>query len=114
MSKSPKDKKQAKLGNRTFLLIFSSLLVGLCLGLLLIEITLRFLTPQWVEFSSARFMKMKIVPGHLPVAMCKPNFNGYFSQNNGNFRVKININSFGFREKENIPERKGRFKSPKN
>ena len=109
MSNSPREKKQVKPGKRTFLLIFSSLLVGLFLGLLLIEVTLRFLTPQWIEFSSARFMKMKIVPGHIPVAMCKPNFNGYFSQNNGNFRVKININSFGFREKENIDQANDRI-----
>ena len=54
-------------------------------------------------------MKMNIVPGHMPVAMCKPNFNGYFSQNNGNFRVKININSFGFREKENIDQANDRI-----
>ncbi len=74
---------------------FLSLLIGLIIGLSLAEIFLRVLMPNWQEFSSSRFMTIKNVSGHLPVAMGMPNFKGYFSQNNGNFRVKININSFG-------------------
>ena len=74
---------------------FISLFIGLIIGLALAEISLRVIIPNWPEFSSSRFMTINNVSGHLPVAMGTPNFNGYFSQNNGNFRVKININSLG-------------------
>ena len=87
---------------------FLSLLIGLIIGLLLAEISLRMIMPTWQEFSSSRFMTMNNVSEHLPVTMGIPNFKGYFSQNNGNFRVKININSFGFREDETIDRANGR------
>ena len=88
---------------------FLSLFIGLIIGLSLAEIFLRVLMPNWQEFSSSRFMTIKNVSGHLPFAMGMPNFKGYFSQNNGNFRVKININSFGFREVETIDRANGRI-----
>ena len=67
---------------------FLSLFIGLIIGLLLAEISLRMIMPTWQEFSSSRFMTMNNVSGHLPVTMGIPNFKGHFSQNNGNFRVK--------------------------
>ena len=88
---------------------FISLFIGLIIGLALAEISLRVIIPNWPEFSSSRFMTINNVSGHLPVAMGTPNFNGYFSQNNGNFRVKININSFGFKEDETIDRANGRI-----
>ena len=57
--------------------------------------------PNWREFHSGWFMRLVEVPGYGRVTTGKPGFNGYFSQNNGDFRVRIQINEFGLRN--NIP-----------
>jgi hypothetical protein len=42
------------------------------------------------------------VPGHGTVTTGRPGFDGYFAQNNGDFRVRITVNDFGLRNPEPV------------
>ena len=61
---------------------------------------MRVVDADWREFYSGRFMWNTFVPEHGSVRTGKPGFDGYFSQNNGDFRVRIKINMDGFRNPE--------------
>jgi hypothetical protein len=76
--------------------------VGLLLLVLISEGMLRVAMPQWRDFYSARFMRAILVPDYGIVATGLPGFDGYFAQNNGDFRVRININDFGLRNSDPI------------
>ena len=56
------------------------------------ETVIRFTMPEWREFSSGRFMHRTVVPGHAPIDLGRAGFDGYFAQNNGDFRARIRIN----------------------
>ena len=79
-----------------------ALTLGLFITIFLTELILRFAMPNWTEFWSGNFMREISVPGYGTVGTGLPNFNGYFSQNNGDFRVHISINKFGLRNPEPI------------
>ena len=76
--------------------------VSLGLSLLVIEVIIRVTMPNWHEFYNGRFMRLITVPGHGVVTTGRPGFDGYFSQNNGDFRVRISINDFGLRNPEPV------------
>lgn len=76
--------------------VFISLIAGIGLS----EVLLRVVMPNWQEFYSGRFMTGVAVPGHSPVMAGRPGFDGYFSQNNGDFRVRLRLNQLGHRNPE--------------
>lgn len=82
---------------------------GLVVGVLLAEAAGRFLMPTWREFYSGRFMRVISVPDHGVVATGRPGFDGYFAQNNGDFRVHLHINDFGLRNPEPVNKADGRI-----
>jgi len=89
-------------GQSTFAGRLTAILVGLLLLLAVAEIGLRLSMPQWPEFYSARFMRTIDVAEHGHVATGQPGFDGWFSQNNGDFRAHIHINDFGLRNREPV------------
>ena len=86
-----------------------AILVSIVAGLGLSEALLRVAMPEWREFFSGRFMQSVTVPGHSPVMAGRPGFDGYFSQNNGDFRVKISLNRHGHRNPEPAESADGRI-----
>ncbi len=64
--------------------------------------------PNWREFLSERFMADANAPGHPRLVIGRPGFNGYFSQNNGDFRTHIAINRDGHRNPEPAAAASGR------
>lgn len=89
--------------------IVITILISLVLGIGLSEILLRIAMPHWQEFSSARFMTRVVVPGHKAVLSGRPGFDGYFSQNNGDFRVRLQLNEFGHRNPETVAAADGQI-----
>jgi len=83
--------------------------VGLVLLLGLSEIVLRIAMPDWRDFYSGWFMTAEYVPNYTRVATGIAGFDGYFAQNNGDFRVKIRINDFGLRDNEAVDKSNGRI-----
>lgn len=88
---------------------FVAVVVGVILLIFISEISLRFVFPRWREFYSGWFMTLTEVPGHVAVVTGTPNFDGYFSQNNGDFRSHIKINATGFRNDEPAEAADGRL-----
>jgi hypothetical protein len=88
-------------------------LLALAFGLVLLvglaEIGLRLGYPSWREFDSARFMAEVDVPGHGRVDVGRAGFDGWFAQNNGDFRARIRINAFGLRDPEPVAAADGRI-----
>lgn len=88
-------------------------LVALVLGLVFLfgisEAVVRVVYPTWGEFYSGRFLTVENVPGHGDVAVGRRNFDGHFSQNNGDFRARIRINDFGLRDDEPVAAADGRI-----
>ena len=81
-----------------------SIVIGLAILAAIAELSIRIGMPEWREFYSGRFMRQIIVPGQGGVSIGRPNFDGYFSQNNGDFRVQITINDFGLRNAASVGE----------
>ena len=81
-------------------------LIALAIGLFLLlgisEIAVRIIFPQWSEFYSGRFLTVETVPGFGRVAIGRSGFDGYFSQNNGDFRSHIKINAHGLRNDQPV------------
>lgn len=88
-------------------------LIAFGIGLLILvattELILRIAFPQWRDFYSGWFMRSIIVPGYGLVTTGQPGFDGYFAQNNGDFRVHIKINEFGLRNDERVESADGRI-----
>jgi len=78
-----------------------ALIIGVILFFVVSEISLRFVFPTWNEFGH-RFYNLVSEPGHGTFLMGKPNFDGYFSQNNGDFRTHLRINQGGLRNNESV------------
>ena len=78
-----------------------ALSIGIILFCGLSEIALRFIFPNWNEFGT-RFVKVVSEPGHGTLLMGVPGFDGYFSQNNGDFRTHLRINQAGLRNNEPV------------
>ena len=80
--------------------------IGFILFLGLGELGLRIAKPNWDEFSP-RFINR--VPGYRNFLIGVPGFDGYFSQNNGDFRAHIQINQAGLRNDEPVQSASGRI-----
>lgn len=76
--------------------------VSILISLLTAEAGARFGFPQWREFLSERFIARTNVPGHGSVSVGRAGFDGYFAQNDGDFRARIKINKFGLRNPEPV------------
>ena len=72
------------------------------------EVILRFVYPSWNEYG-ARFFTEVSEPGHGNFLLGVPGFNGYFSQNNGDFRTHLYINQAGLRNDEPVQAADGRI-----
>ena len=83
--------------------------VGLLFLAVAAEVLLRFLMPNWHEYHSGWFMAQVTVPGYGTTSMGVPGFNGWFSQNNGDFRARIRINEFGLRNDQPVAAADGRI-----
>lgn len=75
---------------------------GLVIAVATGEIMLRIAMPHWREFYSGWFMERRDVPGYGAVTMGRPGFDGYFAQNNGDFRARITLNGQGLRNAEPV------------
>lgn len=79
-----------------------ALVFGLILMIAVCEVALRMLMPGWHEFYSSRFMQVTETEDHGRFAIGRPGFDGWFAQNNGDFRVHLQINDFGLRNPEPV------------
>ena len=86
-------------------------LLGAIMTLVAAELLIRVAMPNWSEFHSGRFMDRvaTIIPGFPPVVLARRNFDGYFAQNNGDFRVHIRINDFSLRDDTPVDTANGRL-----
>ncbi len=85
------------------------LAVSLAISVAAAETVIRFTMPEWREFSSGRFMEQVQPPGHAPITLGRAGFDGYFAQNNGDFRARIRINRVGLRNPEPVNAADGRI-----
>ena len=83
--------------------------LGCLLTVLAAEGILRIAMPHWREFYSGWFVRNIRVPDYGAVPTGRPGFDGYFSQNNGDFRVRIRINDFGLRNPDPVDKADGRI-----
>lgn len=83
--------------------------VALFVTLGVVEMFCRILMPHWREFLSERFMTIREIPGYMTMVTGRPGFDGFFSQNNGDFRVRVSINADGHRTSEPISAASGRL-----
>jgi lysophospholipase L1-like esterase len=81
-----------------------ALVIGCALTLFAAEGVLRLVMPHWREFYSGWFMRVIDVPDHGRVTTGRPGFDGYFAQNNGDFRVRLRVNDFGLRNPEPVEQ----------
>ena len=86
----------------------AAIAIGFVLLVFAAEGVLRIVMPHWQEFYNGRFMRVIHVPDYGLVATGRPDFEGYFSQNNGDFRVPLQINEFGFRNPDPIDKAEDR------
>ena len=86
----------------------AALAIGCVLLVFAAEGILRVAMPNWQEFYSGRFMRVIHVPNHGLVTTGRPGFDGFFSQNNKDFRVHLKINKFGFRNPDSIDKAEDR------
>ena len=97
------------IGNTSFIGKSFAVIIGLILLLFIAEGVLRMAMPHWKEFYNGRFMRLIEVPNYGIVATGLPGFNDYFSQNNGDFRIHLRINDFGYRNPEPVEKAEGRI-----
>lgn len=83
--------------------------LGLVMSLGMVEAGSRIVFPGWREFSNERFMDIVDVPGYPPFSIGRRGFDGYFAQNNGDFRIHIRINDAGLRNDAPVAAADGRL-----
>jgi hypothetical protein len=88
-----------------------SLFIGTVALVIFAEIAVRLTMPNWHEFHSGRFMGTGLtkVPGFPSVLLARKDYDGYFAQNNGDFRVRIRTNDFNLRDDEPLAAADGRI-----
>lgn len=79
-----------------------ALALGLILSIALAEVMTRVAMPHWRDFYNARFMRHVSEPGYGVFMTAKPDFNGYFAQNAGDFRHHLRVNAFGLRNDDPV------------
>jgi hypothetical protein len=85
------------------------LAVVLILCVAFAEVASRVLTPDWRDFYSGRFMARESVAGFGAANVGRAGFDGFFAQNNGDFRVRVTINAHGLRNDEPVEAADGRI-----
>ena len=98
--------------HRTWKGSLAAFAVGVVLTGLIAEGILRLAMPEWPDFYSGRFMQQIAVPNFGLVTTGRPGFDGYFAQNNGDFRVRITINDFGLRNPDPVRSADGHSTAP--
>lgn len=86
--------------NKSWVGRIGAALLGVAILAVFLEVGLRIAMPHWREFFSGWFMHQIVVPGEGIVITGRPGFDGYFAQNDGDFRAHIKINDFGLRNNE--------------
>lgn len=99
---------EAQPGGPTFTGAIAALVIGTIMLLLIGEAAARIFFPRWAEYYSGHFMQLEKRPGHRNFWIGKPGFDGYFAQNNGDFRHAIKINAAGLRNDEPVSAADGR------
>ncbi|OHC76406.1 MAG: hypothetical protein A3G18_03640 [Rhodospirillales bacterium RIFCSPLOWO2_12_FULL_58_28] len=74
-----------------------TLAAAIVLAALALEGICRVFMPHWQDYDSGRFMRSVIVPNFGEVSTGMPEFDDYFAQKDGDFRVRVSINGFGLR-----------------
>ena len=92
----------------TLLRMAAAFAIGCILLVFAAEGILRIVMPHWQEFYSGHFMRAIQVPDYGTVYTGRPGVDGYFSQNNGDFRVHLKINDFGLRNPDPVDKAEGR------
>lgn len=82
--------------------------VGLVLAVLLAEAAARIAYPRWTEFNDRRFQEHASIEGRR-LTVGKPGFDGWFAQNNGEFRVPVRLNAAGLRNDDPVEAADGRL-----
>lgn len=82
---------------RNFLAGIATLGLGCLLALGLAELATRIVMPHWQDYASERFMRTTQVSGWAPFNGGVPGFDGWFAQNNGDFRISIRLDDLGLR-----------------
>jgi len=100
--------KRRAAARRRWLSNLAAGVVGLGLALVLAEGAARIAYPRWTEFNNLRFMDFTTVEG-APLAIGRPGFDGWFAQNNGDFRIPIRVNAFGLRNDEPVEAADGKL-----
>lgn len=95
-------------GRRSILGVVVAIGVGILFLIAIAETGTRIFYLHWSEFYSGRFMQLVTPKGHRSFWIGKPGFNGYFSQNNGDFRHALRINDFGLRNDDPVESSNGR------
>lgn len=72
-------------------------LLGMVMALGLAEGATRIIFPYWRDFSANRFIEPIQVGNIGGASIAPPGFDGYFAQNNGDFRVHIHADGLGLR-----------------
>lgn len=94
---------------RSFLGNLFAVFIGLVVAVGLAEGAARIMFPRWAEFDSSRFITSTKVSGWPDVPVGRAGFDGWFSQNNGDFRSYMRINEAGLRNNEPLTAADGRL-----
>ena len=74
----------------------ATLALGVGIALAGVELATRIVMPHWLEYASERFMTTATADGQM-VSIARPGFDGMFAQNNGDFRIHLQIDANGLR-----------------
>lgn len=83
--------------------------IGCTLGIAVAEGAARMVAPHWREYASVRFMTQETGPDGGVLAVGRAGFDGYFAQNDGDFRIRIRLNDAGLRNDESVAAANGRI-----
>lgn len=83
--------------------------LGVLFLLAIAEGGLRVFHPHWQDYDNSRFMEPFHQAGRPGMTIGKAGFEGWFAQNNGDFRHRIRINAAGLRNDEPVAAAQGRI-----
>jgi len=83
-------------------------MIGFGLALVLAEGAARVAYPGWTDFNRQRFIDVTTVDG-TALTLGRAGFEGWFAQNNGDFRVPIRLNAAGLRNDDPVEAATGRL-----
>lgn len=78
------------------------LLCSLLLSLAGMELAARLIFAHWRDYHAGRFLFTRLSPEGYMFTAGLPGFDGYFAENNGDFRIHVRLNEQGFRVTEPI------------